>query len=52
MEKLDFMKKRKEFGRDYDERMFRAAAGKRPRTFKYDPTKPVQIKMKDGKRVH
>jgi hypothetical protein len=49
---MNFMKARTEHGRDYDERMFRAAAGKRPRTFKYDPTKPVVIKLKDGKRVH
>ena len=29
----------------------RAAATKTVKTFKYDPTKPVQIKFKDGKRA-
>jgi len=39
----------KHFGRDYDERMFKEAATRKIRTFKYDPTKPVEIKFKDGK---
>jgi len=39
----------KHFGRDYDERMFKEAATRKIRTFKYDPTKPVEIKYKDGK---
>ena len=41
----------KHFGRDYDERMFKEAATRKIRTFKYDPTKPVEIKYKDGKRA-
>ena len=39
----------KHFGRDYDERMFKEAATRKIRTFKYDPTKPVEIKFKDTK---
>jgi len=42
----------KHFGRDYDERMFKEAATRKIRTFKYDPTKPVEIKFKDGKRAN
>ena len=45
------MQMQQKFGRDYDEKQFRDAATKKIRTFKYDPTKPVQIKFKDGKRA-
>jgi len=39
------------FGRDFDEKQFKDAATRKIRTFKYDPTKPNDIKFKDGKRV-
>jgi len=47
----DFLEqmKKKEFGREYDEKMFRKAGTETIKTFKYDPTKPVQIKFKGGK---
>ena len=45
------MQMQQKFGRDYDEKQFRDAATKKIRTFKYDPTKPVQIKFKDGKKL-
>ena len=45
------MQMQEKFGRDYDERQFKEAATRKIRTFKYDPTKPVEIKFKDGKRA-
>ena len=46
MSKMQFQQ---QFGRDYDEKQFKEAATRKIRTFKYDPTKPVEIKFKGGK---
>jgi len=46
------MQQQHQFGRDYDEKQFKEAATRKIRTFKYDPTKPVEIKFKDGKRAN
>lgn len=53
VDNMDFMQQwtaSREFGREYDEKQFKAAGTKSVKTFKYDPTKPVQIDFKDGKR--
>ena len=47
---MEMAKSKEQFGRDHDERMFKEAGTKKMRTFKYDPTKPVQISFKEGKR--
>ena len=55
MDNADFMSQlsaKREFGREYDEKQFKAAGSKTIKTFKYDPTKPVQIDLKDGKRFN
>ena len=46
------MQYQEKFGRDYDEKQFKEAATRKIRTFKYDPTKPVEIKFKGGKRAN
>merc|ERR1719228_2175409 len=54
IDNADFMhslKAKNNFGREYDERKFKEAGTKTVKTFKYDPTKPIQIQFKDGKRV-
>jgi len=46
------MQQRQKYGRDYDERQFKEAATRKIKTFKYDPTKPVEIKYKEGKGMN
>merc|ERR1712223_1187303 len=46
------MQQRQKYGRDYDERQFKEAATGKIKTFKYDQTKPVEIKYKEGKGMN